>query len=180
MKKPALIIAAYPGMGQEIFSSIYDNYKVISMHEFTKKEDNWADTYVKHILEAIEEDGIDVCLVDPHKTVITKLGELRKPFLIFYPGTDKTSIMKMLATLYFRNQSVVNAKYLADVVLNHDDAIEDLRKYPNSILISNGILSYDLIEQLIAMDEEGRNRIVTTLRKMKETGNHPFKESKDI
>ena len=169
MKKPGLIVAAYPGMGQEIYTSIYDDFDMISSYDYNKENEDWAKEYVQDVINCVERGKCKVCFIDPHKAVIKHLGELKKPFIIFYPGTPKDTTLRTLATLYFRTPTVSTGKALADVVLNHDERIKELRLYPNSIQFSNGFINEELIKQLIDMDTEGRLKVMRALGVMKTT-----------
>lgn len=169
MKKPGLIVAAYPGMGQEIYASIYDDFYILSSYDYNKESESWAKDYVKDALKCVEHDKCKVCFIDPHKAVIKHLGELKKPFIIFYPGTPKDITLRTLATSYFRTPTVSTGKALADVVLNHDERISELRLYPNSIQFSNGFINEELIKQLIDMDDDDRRKVMNALGVMKTT-----------
>ena len=69
--------------------------------------------------------------------------------------------------MYFRNPSVSNGKSLADVVLNHDQHIGELRLYPNSVSFSTGIINEDFLKQILEMDMESRTKVIKALKVMK-------------
>jgi hypothetical protein len=167
MKKPGLIVAAYPGMGQEIFTAIFPTYVQLSMHDYRRENEDWAKQYAKDAFDLVNNGECEVCFIDPHKNVIKYLGELTQSFMIFYPGTKKDAILKNLAIMYFRNPSVSNGKSLADVVLNHDQHIGELRLYPNSVSFSTGIINEDFLKQLLEMDMESRTKVIKALKVMK-------------
>ena len=177
MKKPGLIIAAYPGMGQEIYTAIYDNYLQLSIHDYKRDNEDWAKKYAEDAVDLVTKTQCEVCFIDPHKKVLESLGELNHPFLIFYPGTKKEQLLKTLAIIYFRNPSVRTGKYLADVVLNFEEQIADLRLYPNSISLANSIVNEDFIKQILDMNNEERIKVIKALKVMKTTAQREKQKS---
>ena len=170
-----IIIAAYPGMGQEVYTSMYDNYVILNVHDAYIVHDGYGNQrvdvegYVRDAMNLVSNpDGhYDVCFVDPITDVIEELKEYKKPFFILFPTTKKESILKTLAIMYHRNPSVANGQALTDVILNHDHRIEVLKSYPNSIVSTTGIINQTLITELLTMDEKGRFGVMSALASMK-------------
>lgn len=174
MKKNGVIIAAYPGMGQEIFAEIYENYEHLKYSEFTKEMDElhtdlderaYANAAIDMV--SVHKGGMDICFVDAHTDVIKYLGQTDVAFITFYPITSKESIVQRMATMHNRKPSVYTAETLAYVIANHDEKIEELRLYSNSIASGTGILNEDLLKDFVKMDERERIAVIQSFTIMK-------------
>ena len=169
MKKPGLIVAAYPGMGQEIFTNVYHDYVMISLSTYRKDNPDYLKTYIEDALGLISDGTNTVCFIDTDTDVIKELGEMNIPFLIFYPGTPKDTVLRNLANMYLKNPSVSFGKTIADVILHYETKIAELRLYNNSIMFNAGIVSDEVVKNLIKMSEQERQKFIENLAIMKIT-----------
>jgi hypothetical protein len=170
--KQGLIILAYPGMGQTIYPDVYSTYKHLSVHQgFIGKSKNWEEHYVKAAINLINEDDCDVCFIDAYvstNAIIKELEKVKQPFLIFYPGTSKESLLRSMALVYLKKPTQDNAMALADVILNHDHRIANLRQYSNAIMSSTGIVNEEVLERLVEMDNDTRLKTMMAMVKIKQ------------
>jgi len=172
---PGLIIAAYPGMGQEALQEVHCNYIVLDVYKYDVKNPLEIKKYVQEAIDLVTKPRIssfsssrfDVCFVDADIRVIDELDTRNQPFLIYYPANDKETVIKRLAVMYNNNQSVRLGKSLADVVLNHETKITELRLYSNAIASKFGLINNNLLTELIAMPYESRTKIVSAIGELR-------------
>lgn len=157
-KKSGLIIAAYPGMCQALFTSEYTNYTTLSVYEYDKSGEDWVKDFVSQAIFIITKAQFDVCFIEPHHKVLEYLKSINQEFFIFYPLTPKESILKILAITYRNQSTVANGNALADVVLNHDVNIADVRKYSNAVAFSKGIINDSFLKELLSLDTKGGSK----------------------
>ena len=168
-KKTGLIIAVYPGMGQEIFTNVYNDYIMISLSDYRKDNPDFVKTYVEDALRLVSDGANSVCFIDTDTEVIKELEEMNIPFLIFYPGISKDTLLRNLANMYLKNPSVSFGKTIADVILHYETKIAELRLYNNSIMFNAGIISDEVVKNLIKMSEDERQKFIENLAVMKIT-----------
>lgn len=169
MKKQGILIAVYPGMGQEIFTHVYNDYVMVSLSDYRKDNPDYIKTYVEDALRLVTNGENSVCFIDTNTEVIKHLGELQIPFLIFYPGTPKDSILRNLSNIFLKNPSISTGKTIADVILHYDNKIAELRLYNNSIMFTKGIISDEVVKDFIKMDEVQFKDFIKNLAVMKIT-----------
>jgi len=173
LRKRGIIIAVYPGMGQDLISDIYDEYVYmdVSSLDFYDSDNHKTNTktYIEDAIDivSVEKGKYSVCFVDATDEILEALASFNEPYVIFYPVTPKESILKMLAQMYVANPSAGRAKTIADVILHHEERINELRLYPNSIGASTGIINEDLVNDLVSMSYEERLQVIRAFSMMK-------------
>lgn len=175
MKKQGLIIAAYPGMGQEVFASINDAYLVMGARNETYQKTAatpvWAYVdYAEDAMKLVSDTGrYDVCFIEPHEDVLNYLNTIGyNTYIIAYPGCSKDSVLRTIASMYMRNPSTELGMALADVAIHFDRDVAALRKYPNSIMFKGGLINNDLLTQLVNMEPIDRKKVIQALSVIKE------------
>lgn len=168
-RKPGILIAVYPGMGQEIFTNVYHDYVMINLSDYRKDNPDYIKTYIEDAVRLVSDGTNSVCFIDTNTDLIKELGEMDIPFLIFYPGTSKDAVLRNLANMYLKNPSVSFGKTIADVILHYETKIAELRLYNNSIMFSNGIVSDEVIKNIIKMNPLERLDFIKSLAVMKVT-----------
>jgi len=177
LKKPGIIIAVYPGMGQEVYSKFYDNYFHLESYPYyTKKMPRGKSQGMMYALDAInkvQQEDYDICFVDAHTDVLNYLKGLNQDFIIFYPTPTqkKEVVLERIARIYSNRMSLYSAGLLVYVTKNHVKKINDLRMYPNSIASSKGILNEELLLEISRATPLERRKIIEVFSEMKKTTN---------
>lgn len=179
------IVAAYPGMGQEIYLSIYDDFKVLYLDEYdlTKPED--VTRYVNDAIRLVSGGGIKICFVMPQKQIIEELYKTQEPFLIIYPNIPKDKFLLRMFEMYDKPRSMYKDRFnkmIADVIKNYDKDIENLKLYFNSIASGNGIINEEVLKRFYEMQDLKKRRSVLmaigTLKDMKASALKKSKKKK--
>ena len=175
-RKEGLIIAAYPGMGQSVYTSIYDNYKSLSIHDYETTKES-AKQYIEDAINLLtdEKNPCSVVFVDAVSVVLDELSSIGRSFFIFYPATKKESVLELLAKTYYNYPTKANGYYLSEVILYHKVMVKMLQRYPNSMSSVTGIINEEIITKLLAMSEKERLGVMNAIGKMKE---HKSEEAK--
>ena len=147
------IVAAYPGMGQEIYLSIYDEYKVLYLDDYDLTADDWPKKYVEDAIRlGFPEVVLKYVLLCLEKEIIEKLHEIQEPFLIVYPSIPKDKFLLRMFEMYSKPRSMHKNRFdnmLADVIKNYDKDIDNLKLYFNSISSSTGIINEEVLKRFV-------------------------------
>lgn len=169
--RPTLLIAAYPGMGQDALEVKHKDYGFLSTFDYPKEADGWDEGWSRkfavELIRLVKLGEKKVYFFDPHPDVITHLEDLGQELFIFYPNTNKNSVLGILAVIYCRNASFRNGKALADVALNYETHMQVLKMYYNSVAFSTGLIEPSFLNQLIALNATGRANVLAKIKDMK-------------
>lgn len=176
------IVAAYPGMGQEIYLSIYDDYTVLYLDDYDLTAEDWPTKYVEDAIRLISGGGIKICFVMPRKEIIEKLHEIQEPFLIVYPSIPKDNFLLRMFEMYSKPRSMHKNRFdnmLADVIKNYDKDIDNLKLYFNSISSSTGIVNEEVLKRFVNIPtNKKRQDVLTAIGTMKDMKASALKKSK--
>lgn len=185
--KKGVLIAAYPGMGQDILEHEtryvktfqlsgheyiktdidYEVYNISNRKKFTPEEyKRNIENFIGYVLTYIDKETNDyVYFVDAHPDIIDELISVDYPFLIFYPGVSR----KRYYDQWFSNTTVYLGSHygrttthkLSDWITNYTKKINKLSSYDNAINIKLGFLSEPFIQSFRELD--GINDIVQVI-----------------
>lgn len=169
MKKEGLIIAAMAGMGQEVYTSVFDKHLLLNLYDYQRgpNDSTHEDVYIEYAMNAIaavsETGWYDVVFIEPRSEVLAYLNLQGKAFIVAYPGCTKDKILRNLASTYLRNPSTLTGKAMAETIISFDTTVARLRGERNSIMFSTGLLNHDVITQMLTIAPLDRATIINSL-----------------
>jgi len=178
-KVRGFIVAAYPGMGQEVYLSIYDDYKILSLDDYNLESEDWAMKYAEDAIKMVTIYGFKICFVVPKKEILGALYYLNEAFLVVYPAIDKDKFLLRMFEMYSKIMSPKHAQEIADVIKDYDEDIKELKLYFNSVSSSTGIINEEVLNRFIEIqDLKKRKDILLAIGSLKDMKASAYKKSK--